>query len=376
MYLRKIFLKHFRNCSEQEICFSPGINVFEGKNAQGKTNLLEAIYCLSVSRSFRTNQEAELVRWEEHFFFLKGVFEQERESSTVELGFRLPNQFQLKVRGASIKRADYIHRFPVVIFSPDDLLLIKEGPTVRRRFMNLEGSRLKPLYYAQLKDFQRVLRQRNRILKNSDHHDVPPDLLEPWNRALVDLGSRIIRQRISLLRALESASRLFFKALTASSEEMSLEYISSVDFQGDLERLENHFLTRLEECRRDEIKKGYTLLGPHLDDFRFKINGREVKRFASQGQQRTASLALKMGEVELFQASGREKAVVLLDDVFSELDRSRRRQLLDFLLDREGQAFITTALPLGELVDVPRNSLQIFYVDKGKINIAGTGNGH
>lgn len=376
MYLKQILLRNFRNYRNQEICFHPGINVFQGMNAQGKSNLLEAIYYLAVSRSFRTNTEEEMVRWEDRFFYLKGTFYKDHEQSCVEIGYEQPKRLQIKLDGVVTKRGDYLQRYPVVVFSPDDLLLIKEGPTGRRRFLNLEGSRLKPLYYTRLRDYHRTLQQRNRILKEKKNYASGHDLLEPWDRAIVEIGSKIIRQRISLLQALEEQARLFFRDLTASSENLSVKYVSSVDFKANEDQLEQIFNQQLKTARGLEFKRGYTVLGPHLDDFMILIDGYEAKRYASQGQQRTASLALKMGEVNLFCLSFREEPVVLLDDVFSEFDQERRKQLLTFLQNREGQSFITTALPLGEIIDGLGDGMQIFSVYKGKITVEGTGSNH
>ena len=371
MFLDHIYLTHFRNYSKQELYFDPGMNIFEGANAQGKTNLLEAIYYLAVSRSFRTNYEQELVHWGDNYFFLKGTFNEKQSFTTVEIGYQgNSKKFQIKVNGMAIKRSDFVYKFPIVVFSPDDLLLIKEGPSGRRRFLNLEGSRLKPFYYKKLKDYHRALQQRNKLLKETRFKTFSPELFEPWDNALVTLGSSIIKQRISLLQALEQQSQKFFQQLTGSHETLTLQYLSSVDIGKNPESVEAAFWDQLQSGRGEEKRRGYTVTGPHLDDFSIQVNHYDAKRFASQGQQRTAALALKMGEVELFYLSKRESPVILLDDVFSEFDLERRRQLLNFLLQREGQSFITTAVPF-EQQSLKTEAVKIFSVHKGKISHEG-----
>ncbi len=371
MFLDQIYLKQFRNYSQQELFFDAKINIFVGANAQGKTNLLEAIYYLAVSRSFKTNYEQELVNWDDNYFFLKGVFCKNQNKDLIEIGYQSTNKgFQIKLNGTAIKRSDFIYQFPIVVFSPDDLLLIKEGPSGRRRFLNLEGSRLKPYYYRKLKDYHRALQQRNKLLKENRYNTLSSELLEPWDKALVSLGSSIIKQRISLLQALEKQSQYFFERLTDDKEKLNFKYISSIDFENNPEKVETAFWDRINSSRGEEKQRGYTMAGPHLDDFSILVNNYDAKRFASQGQQRTAALALKMGEVELFSLSSRESPVILLDDVFSEFDLERRRQLLHFLLRREGQSFITTAIPF-EQHDLEAGNFKIFSVHKGKINIEG-----
>jgi DNA replication and repair protein RecF len=367
--LESISLTNFRNYDGQEILFHPRFNFFEGLNGQGKTNLLEAIYYLAVAHSFRTGQDHEIVNWNEEYFFLKGVFTQEKGRSLVEIGYQQPPGLKIKVDGKAIRRSEYIHRHPVIIFSPDDLRLVKEGPSVRRRFMNLEGSRLKPRYYRQLKEYHRVLQQRNRLLKDMKNAAVNQALFEPWDHALVALGGDLIRQRLSLLQTLEKQACFFYRQLSASAGTLSLRYLATVEVGNDPALIERSFSDRLKKTRSVESKRGCTMIGPHLDDFALLVDGYDAKKFGSQGQQRAAALALKMGEVNLFRVSTKETPVVLLDDVFSEFDLERRKQLLQFILDGEGQSFITSSTPIEQLVRGLNGGKKIFFVHKGKITV-------
>ncbi len=373
MRLENIVLKHFRNYEFQEVIFNSKINVFSGANGQGKTNLLESIYYLAVARSFRTNQEQELVGWGANSFFIRGKFNSNKKPSSVEIGYIENQSHQIKIDGSIIKRSEYICLNPVVIFSPDDLLLIKEGPALRRRFLNMEGSRLKPLYYNKLRSYHRIVQQRNHLLKEARFNIYNPEIMEPWNHSLITIGSALIRMRLALLRKLEQQAQLFFEELTGLTETISLNYVCSFDFKNENE-LEENFKEKLKADKQLEQKRGYTTVGPHRDDFLVRINGYEAKKYASQGQQRSAVLALKMGEVEMFHLSNGESPIVLLDDVFSEFDQTRRRQLLHFLLQREGQSFITSAAPLAQLLKGLDDKSKIFSVEKGKINIEGSEN--
>ncbi len=368
MYLAALKLNNFRNYSRQEISFHPQINIFSGLNAQGKTNLLEAIYYLTAARSFRTNQELDLLRFESDFFSLGGILHKKEGRFKIELLYRPSQPLQIRVNSLAIRRGEYLYRYPVVTFTPDDLLLIKEGPSRRRRFLDTEGSRLKPFYHHRLRDYYRVLQQRNRVLKEKrSGRRSGPGLMEPWDEALIELGAIIVRERIKLLKALETQARSHFLTLAGEQESLALCYLSTIEFSEDPGRIEDIFREQLSAGYTDELRRGATLTGPHLDDFAIAINGSDARKFASQGQQRTAVLALKIGEIDLFKRSGTE-TILLLDDIFSEFDEKRGDHLLQFLSERDGQSFITTASPLageGRLAGCSKS----YSIDGGKIRI-------
>jgi DNA replication and repair protein RecF len=374
--LDRLWINNFRNYDSQDFSFHPRFNFIEGLNGQGKTNLLEAIYYLAVSRSFRASQDNVLLNREKQYFFLKGHLIKEHSSNFIEMGCQPPQKLKIKVNGTEIKRAIYIHQHPVVVFSPDDLLLIKEGPSGRRRFLDLEGSRLKPLYFRKLREYHRVLQHRNRLLRESRNRVLAAGLIEPWDQSLVTLGSELIRQRLSLLHELEKVAQPFYRQLASSAETLSLAYISTVAAMVDPADIDRVFSFRLKEQRGIERIRGYTMLGPHLDDFAVLIDGHDARQYGSQGQQRSAVLALKMGEVSLFQRSTQEIPVILLDDVFSEFDLERRNQLLNFLLEREGQSFLTAAAPVDKFSREITGQSKIFLIHKGKITGERAGKGH
>lgn len=365
MKLLKLEMRNFRNYLSQVVAFHPRLNIIYGANAQGKTNLLEAVYFTLVGRSFRAARDVEMIHWEYPHFFLRGELHGSERHFLVESGCNRSGRLQLKVDGVIEKKAHFLFRFPAVFFGPEDLLLIKEGPDRRRRFLNLEGSRLRPHYYNLYREYYRTLQQRNRLLRRGDGGR--PAHMEPWNDLLVKYGSRVIRERISLLQALEEQCSRFFSFITDMGEKVSLEYSCSFDYGGDLERLESCYRQTLARITRVEERRGSTLAGPHLDDFCVLINGRDARRFASQGQQRTAALALKMGEVFLFEVSSPDSPVVLLDDVLSEFDQQRQDRLLRFLRQRAVQTMITTALPVDRLPHAEEDRCS-FTVTEGKVS--------
>lgn len=366
-YLDNLLIRGFRNYRQQQLQFNPRLNIVIGKNAQGKTNLLESIYYLSVNRSFRTNRDQDLANWEDNFFFVKGVFIKDGFEHTAQASYREKDQLKVLINNNPANRYDHLQLLPVVVFSPDDLQIIREGPSIRRRFINLEASRLDPVYFKDLKAYQRVLLQRNHLLKEKHHHGKKNELLEPWDQSLTSLGSSIIQARLEIKAALEKEAYQFFAIMTDSQEKLSLDYISTVEYSTDPIETKYIFLKALLAKRDQEIKRGITLLGPHLDDLRISINGYDTRYYSSQAQKRTAALALKMAEVNLFKKQNCDCPIILLDDVFSELDNHRKEHLLSFLKNTSGQCFITTAVDFNSLGDNLHGEKKIFSVYQGSI---------
>jgi len=366
-YLEDILIEGFRNYRRQKLQPHPRLNIIIGENGQGKTNLLESIFYLSVTRSFRTNQDRDLVHWEGNFFSLKASFFNDNVKNVVKIGYRHNEQLKIFINNNPVNRYEHMHQFPIVVFSPDDILLIREGPAVRRRFINLEASRLNPLYLHELKEYHRVLLHRNSVLKNYGNSANIGEMLAPWDQALVKLGLNLIRARVELIKTLEKEARVFFNQMTGARENLHLDYESTVDYRNDYREMENVFCEELLTKRGRELKRGYTLTGPHLDDLKIKINGFDARRYSSQGQKRTAALALKMAEVSLFKKHNEVYPIVLLDDVFSEFDYDRKRHLLDFLNNNAGQCFLTSAVSLDELIIKLNKDYKIITVSQGSV---------
>jgi len=369
-YLDSLQLRGFRNYHNQHINFHRRFNIFVGDNGQGKTNLLEAIYYLSVTRSFRTKRDFELVNFEDRFFYLSGIFIKSFISHKVQMSYQINESLQVKIDNNLTDRFNHLQRFPVITFSPDDLQIIRDGPAVRRRFLNLEGSRLNPLFFQELKKYQRVLIQRNNLLRDMASRNKIEKYIEPWNQALIEHGSRIIIERIKLMKILQEEASPFFKEMSGSSEELTLKYRSNLKIDVDLDdydKIRKNYEEILASKKDLELKRGSTQVGPHLDDFSILINGADSRFFSSQGQKRTAALALKMAEVNLFTRNNYEEPIILLDDVFSEFDDTRKKHLLTFLSNNSSQCFISSASGINEFIHNLPGEHKIFKITQGTV---------
>jgi DNA replication and repair protein RecF len=347
-YLESLHLSNFRNYSKLKINFHPRLNIINGENGQGKTNLIEAVYFLSVTRSFRTNRDQELAGYPEQHFFIKGQFVKNDFNNILQISYN-DKQLKVIVDNDRKNRFDHLQQFPVVAFSPDDLLIIREGPATRRRYINLEASRLSQRYFLELRAYHRVLLQRGRLLKENRNRREIEKLIEPWDDALITHGSVLIRLRRDLVRQLAMEAAPFFSRMTAEHEELSLDYICSVPSEENCVDLEQQFREALLKKRELELRRQTNSVGPHLDDICIMINGRDSRKYSSQGQKRTAALALKMAEVGILNQKNGNWPILLLDDVFSEFDCQRKEQLLDFLTGIESQCFLTAAVALDHL---------------------------
>lgn len=345
-----------------------------GKNGQGKTNILEAIYYLSVTRSFRTNRDQELTNWNDNYFFLKGIFFKDDFKDELQVIYHSGKPLNVKLNQESLNRFDHLQRYPVVAFSPDDLLLIREGPSIRRRFLNLEASRLSLIYFTELRAYQRVLQQRNSLLKEGykNRHSLNSSL-KAWNESLVTLGTSVVQARVKIIKELEVEAKVFFSQMTDGNESLSLEYACGFDYCSDHKETESNFIELLTSKKEQELSRGSTLVGPHLDDMKIMINGYDTRKFSSQGQKRTAALALKMAEVNLFKKIHQKVPIILLDDVFSELDQYRKQYFLDYLKDNTGQCFITSAADLNGIVKKISIDHKVFTVWQGSIKNENSG---
>jgi len=372
-----LMVKGFRNYNQQHLYFNPRLNILVGENGQGKTNLIEAIYYLTVTRSFRTNRDQDLANWDDNYFVIKGKFVKNDFNDELQVIYRSGKPLQVKLNQESLKRFDYLQRYPVVAFSPDDLMLIREGPSVRRRFLNLEASRLSPVYFDELRAYQRVLQQRNKLLKESfTKRQTLEKRIEPWNNSLVSHGTNIVQARVKIIEELEKEAKIFFEQMNKNNETLSLEYACEFDYSEKLTETRNNFLSLLLSRYETELKRGSTLVGPHLDDMKILINGYDTRKFSSQGQKRTAALALKMAEVSLFKKMHENWPIILLDDVFSEFDQYRKQYFLDYLKKNTGQCFITTASDKNEIINNLKMQYKVFTVYQGSIKYENCRPGH
>ncbi|MDR3560960.1 MAG: DNA replication/repair protein RecF [Negativicutes bacterium] len=340
MRVNRLTLRNFRNYVNLELDFIANINIFIGENAQGKTNILESLFIGSFARSHRTSTDDDLIGWDyprasvDIFFTRQGVDN--------KLSFRLVREQKKEIllNDFAIKPRDVIGSLTTVLFSPEDLWLIKGAPGLRRRFIDIEISQAVPAYYRHLLQYNRVLNQRNHLLKKIREKRAGSEQLEAWDEQLAKTAAFLVNKRVDALKKLGMLANLMQRKITASKENLSITYsqVGTAE-NGPIDNYE-WFRENLITTRQADIFSGSTSLGPHRDDVIFKVNGRDLRNFGSQGQQRTGILALKLAELEFLKSETGEYPVLLLDDVMSELDSQRREQLLLFIRDRI-QTFIT-----------------------------------
>lgn len=361
LLLSKLILDKFRNYQETCLDFGEGLNFLVGNNAQGKTNLLEAIFYLCHLSSPRTNEDSELILFGQEEAYVRGIVQ--RQIGDFELGVRIPTKGRKKVEIDGLpqaKLADFLGTLNCVYFSPDDLKLVKGGPAERRRFMDLEISQVNPYYRHALSRYNKVLQQRNNLLKEGK-----PDskLLAVFSEQLIESGSVVMERRLTMLSRLNLLAKLLQRKLTELKENLSLEYSPSFTITQDLKE---DFVKALESSSVEEKQRGYTLVGPHRDDFSMIIDGRDVRIFGSQGQQRTVVLALKLAELEFLRGEAGEYPVLLLDDVFSEIDDVRRKKLFEIISQNKVQTFISTANPR-DLENIIGEQRKVFEICSGRV---------
>lgn len=343
MKLTRLRIDSFRNYEKEEIIWDEAMNIICGLNAQGKSNLLEAISYLSLASSFRQSADSELIGWGKDFFFLEGDVKDRQRKLTIIAAYDRKKGRHWKINGMQKQKLqEILGYFHTVVFSPEDLDIVKSGPQSRRRQLNRQMVQLFPEYCSLLVGYNKVLKQRNTLLKSDWNRDVRNELTV-WDTQLADFAGRIIRMRLDTVFSLSPLAQEIHGRLS-KQEKLTMEYQSLLP-QTEMEKmaakdLADVFLKKLESIREAEFSRGMTLVGPHRDDLLLRINGISARNFASQGQQRTVALSWKLAELELAFTTRGEYPVLLLDDVMSELDINRREQLL-FLMRDKAQTFIT-----------------------------------
>ena len=368
MKLTELNLHHFRNYDEAQVEFSPQINVLIGENAQGKTNLLESIYVLAMTRSHRTNNDRELIEFGKDAAQIKGTVQRELGSLKLELDI---GKHGKKAKANHLEKArlsEYLGQLNVILFAPEDLALVKGAPTVRRRFIDMEFGQVSPKYLHDLTQYRDILKQRNRYLKQLQSHEAQDQLyLEVLSEQLAAVGGAIISQRVKFLSELEGYAQELHQSITQGRENLTFEYSSAVKDASTLTEVElsEALMDLYRQNQSKEIFQGTTLYGPHRDDVRFLINHKNVQTYGSQGQQRTTALSVKLAEIDLMKNQTGEYPILLLDDVLSELDGARQTHLLKTIQDKV-QTFLTTP----GLSDVARNLIKeprISHIRDGQI---------
>jgi len=376
MFIKNLGIKNFRNYADAEINFNSNKVLFIGKNAQGKTNLLEAIYFLSTLDSLRAKTDTELIKWGENFCSIKAEITKFDVDSSLEVIINPPARKKLKINGLTKnKSSEFISSISTVCFTTNDLLLLRGAPEDRRKWLDLAISQIFPAYVERLSKYNKIRTQKNNYLKNlKGNINADTSLLDIWNEQLAITGSNIIFIRINFLHELQKIAVQKQKQIS-SGEELSLFYNSSIiedisvntKFEHSNEYILEKFKQKLEEKKLEEIIRGQSVIGPHRDDVSYFINNIEAKKFASQGQQRTIVLSLKLAELELIKEKINTNAILLLDDVLAELDDLRQNFLLD-AIGEETQTIITSVDTLHFKEEYLKN-VEIFEIkDNGVIH--------
>ncbi len=356
MYVKKLKLSGFRNYKSEEFEFLPNTNILYGNNAQGKTNALEALYLFSIGKSFRTQQDRELINFSEDFTRLSVEFDDKIRTNEIEIVIRKDRKKQIKINDIPIsKMGDLIGKFTVILFSPDELNLTKGSPNARRKFLDIAISQMRPKYYHVLKRYNKVLEQRNNLIKSLrvNSGSSAKETLFVWNEKLSEYGMAIIEYRKSFVKNLGEFSQKIHSEI--SGENFEIKYKPAFSSKEE-------FKEKLDNSLDKEIEQGFTLYGPHRDDLDIYTEGKDIKTYGSQGQHRSAVLALKLAQADIIFNETGEYPVLLLDDIMSELDSVRRAYLVGKIKNKQVIITCTDADEISTEINA-----NLIHIENGKI---------
>lgn len=357
MILKTIELVNYRNYEKVHIALDSGINIIFGNNAQGKTNILESVYLCGTTKSHRGSKDKEIIKFGKSESHIRCIFDKEGVDYQIDMHLRDDKSKGIAVNGMKLKRAaDLLGIVNIILFSPEDLSIIKNGPSDRRRFIDAELCQLDKIYLYNLTNYNKIVNQRNNLLKDIISHPELKDTLDVWDSQLINLGIKIIERRRVFIDQLNEIIVDIHKKLSGSKENIKIKYEPNI--------LPEEFEYKLKRNRDKDIKYKVTSVGPHRDDFVFFVNDFDIKKFGSQGQQRTAALSLKLSEIELVKKITGNTPILLLDDVLSELDSSRQNYLINSINDIQT---IITCTGLDEFVNSRIVINKIFKINEGKI---------
>ncbi|MEG1791755.1 MAG: DNA replication/repair protein RecF [Clostridia bacterium] len=360
MIIKSLQLKNFRNYTAESVEFDKGINVLTGKNASGKTNMLEAIYLLGVGKSPRTSKERELINFNAEKASIKAIIEKKYRSHTIEVLFE-GNGKKIKIDGLPIaKLSELIGILNVVYFSPDELKFIKETPAERRRFLDISLCQQSKTYFISLARYNKILAQRNKLLKVESRNPALPEMLSVWDAQMAEYGANLILARRAYVKKLQGFASTTHAELTDNTEVINLSYETSIESERR-EDIVSELLKKLSDNVEKDINLSFTTIGAHRDDIKITVNGLDARKFASQGQQRTTALSIKIAELSLFKQETGESPILLLDDVLSELDENRKQKLLSL------SSYAQTVITCTEFDFKPTNMTKLYLIRDGKI---------
>ena len=353
MWIKKIKIYNFRNYKNEEINLEKNINIFYGKNAQGKTNIIEAIYLCGLGKSFRTNKDKEMIKLNENNSFVEVEYEKSDRDGKIKI--ELENKKNIYLNNIKLKKlSELLGNLNVVIFTPDDINILKGGPENRRRFLNIMISQLRPNYLNVLNLYKKTIEERNNYLRLIKEENKSEELLDIWDEKLAEYAEKIVNYRKEFINKISNKIVEIHKNITNNNEEIKIEYLT------DCEKKEN-YLNLLKQRRKLDVIKGFTTKGIHRDDFVIYINDNQVNVYGSQGQNRTVMLSLKLSELQIIYDEIGEYPILLLDDFMSELDKERRKNFLENIKNNQVVITCTEKLNLENL-----NYLE-YNVSDGKI---------
>ena len=360
MMITNIRLQNFRNYQDESIKFRPGTNILMGDNGQGKTNVIEGIYYLLTGKSYRVQREQELLRWDQSEFHLHGDFLLSNHKVSLESHYR-DKKKMVKVNQVPCQRlSDFVGTINVIFFSPDDLVMIKGGPSERRRFLDLHIAQMRPGHVSLLNAYNKVVQQKSALLKSFVEKSLKYSQLQLWNEQMIKFGEKIIRNRVELTKRLQVAADHIYGDLTSQKETLKVTYIA-LGHQ-NIDEAISEFPQLLNDKLEQEIERQMVLIGPHRDEVQILLDDKPARLYASQGQQRSIVLSLKLAELELIRQEKGEYPLLLLDDVLSELDFFRREYLMSFIESSCIQTLITMTS-----AETHFESGSLYYVEKGHI---------
>ena len=353
MWIKKIKINNFRNYDKEEINLEKNINIFYGQNAQGKTNIIEAIFLCSLGKSFRAKKDNEMIKLNKENAIVEIEYEKSDRDGKIKI--EIENKKNIYLNGIKIKKlSELLGNLNVVIFTPDDINILKGGPQNRRRFLDIMISQLRPNYMHILNLYLKTIEQRNKYLRQIKEEHKDENLLEIWDEKLAEYAIKIYEYRKEFIEKIIKKINIIHKNITNGEEQIELEYITECDSK-------EKYLKLLKERRKLDIIKGFTTKGIHRDDFVIYINKKDIKIFGSQGQNRTAMLSLKLAELQVIYDEIGEYPILLLDDFMSELDKTRRK---NFLENIEGTQVIITGT---EKLDIENLEYLEYNVSNGKV---------
>ena len=353
MYIEKIKLQNFRNYEQLELDLNKNINIIYGENAQGKTNIIESIFLCAFGKSFRTSKEKEMIKFNEEKSLVEAFYQKKDRDGKIKI--ELGNKKQISLNGIKIKKlSELLGNINIVIFTPEDINILRDGPAKRRRFLDMMIGQLRPNYVYNLNMYTKTIEQRNNYLRQIKEENKPEEMLEIWDEKLAEYGEKVYIYRKEFIEKIYNKINEIHGNITDDKETLKIEFISNCDNK-------EKYLKLLKERRKLDIIKGFTTKGIHRDDFVIYINGKEVNIYGSQGQNRTVVLSLKIAELNVIYEEIGEYPILLLDDFMSELDEVRRKNFLNNI--KNTQVILTCT----EKIDLPEIEYNLYNIRKGEI---------